>query len=58
MASISCVFKIFIKRAVTFIKGVITFINKGNSAVKKLFKAAKARVADNIKRVNGRNLKQ
>ena len=34
------------------------FIGKGGLAIKKLFKAAKARVADNIKGVNRRDLKR
>ena len=40
---ISCVFKIF--------------IDKGGLTIIKLFKVAKARVVDNIKRVNKYNLK-
>ena len=43
LASVSCVFK--------------AFINKRGLATVKLFKAAKAGVADNIKRVNEYNLK-
>ena len=34
------------------------FINKGGLAIIKLFKAAEAGVVDNIKKVNGYNLKQ
>ena len=44
LVSISCVFK--------------AFIGKGGLAIKRSFKAAKARVADNIKGVNRRDLKQ
>ena len=33
------------------------FINKGGLVIKKLFKVAEARVADNIKKINGYNLK-
>ena len=43
LASVSYIFKIF--------------IDKGGLAIIKLFKAAKARVVDNIKRVNRYNLK-
>ena len=41
-----------------FIKGAVIFINKRGLAIKRLFKAAKARVIDNIKKVNRHNLKQ
>ena len=51
LASVSYIFRAFIGGAVTFIKGVMTFINKavifigkGNSAIKGLFKIAKAKV--------------
>ena len=44
LVSVSCVFK--------------AFISKGGLAVVKLFKAAEAGVADNIKGVNRHNLKQ
>ena len=44
MASVSCVFK--------------AFIGEGGLAIVKLFKVAKAKVADNIKGVDGRDLKQ
>ena len=49
---------IFIKGAVTFIKRAVTFISKGGSAIGRSFKTAKARVVDNIKGVNRRDLKQ
>ena len=58
LASISYIFKVFIKRAITFIKGAVIFISKGGLAIGRLFKATKARVIDNIKGVNGYNLKQ
>ena len=48
---------IFISRAVTFIGKAVAFIDKGSSAIKRLFKIAKARVADDIK-VNKYNLRQ
>ena len=57
LASISYIFKtfikgaiIFIKTAVTFIRGAVTFIGKESSAIKGSFKTAKVRV-------NRRNLK-
>ena len=43
LTSVSYIFKIF--------------IGKGGLAIVKLFKAAEVRVVDNIKRVNGYNLK-
>ena len=43
LASIGCVFKVF--------------IGKGGLAIVRLFKAAKAKVADNIKGVNRYNLR-
>ena len=51
MAFISCIFKVFIK-------GAVIFIGKGGLAIGRLFKAAKAGVADNIKKVNGYDLKR
>jgi hypothetical protein len=52
LASISYIFRVFIK-------GAITFISKGSLFIKgRLFKIAKARVVDNIKGVIRRNLKQ
>ena len=44
LASVSYIFK--------------AFIGKGGSAIVRLFKAAKARIADNIKGVTRRDLKQ
>ena len=47
LASIGCVFRVFIEGAVAFIgkEGAVIFINKGSLAVKgKLFKIAKAKV--------------
>ena len=43
LASVGCIFK--------------AFISKGGLAIIKLFKAAKAKVVDNIKGVNRYNLK-
>ena len=43
LASVSYIFK--------------AFISKGSLAIKKSFKAAKARVVNNIKEVNRRNLR-
>ena len=57
MAFIGYIFKVFINRAVIFIKGAVIFVSKRGSAIERLFKAAKARVADDIKGVNGYNLK-
>jgi hypothetical protein len=52
LASISYIFRVFIK-------GAIIFISKGSLFIKgRLFKIAKARVVDNIKGVNRRNLKR
>jgi len=52
LASIGCVFRVFIE-------GAVTFIGKGSSAVGgRLFKIAKAGVVDDIKGVNGRDLRQ
>ena len=72
LASISCVFRVFIEGAVafigeggavTFIGGAVTsveeaiaFIGVGGSAIGRLFKIARVKV-DNIKRVNKYNLK-
>ena len=42
----------------TFVEGAVTFIGKGSSSIERLFKAAKAGAADDVKGVNGRNLKQ
>ena len=47
----------FIGGAVTFIGRAVTFIGKGSLAIGRLFKTAKARVANDI-RINGRNLRQ
>ena len=48
----------FIKGAIIFIREAVIFINKRSLAVKKgLFKIAKAKVVNNIKGVNGRNLR-
>ena len=43
--------------AVTFVKGAVIFIDKGGLAIIRLFKAAEARVVDNIKGVNKYNLR-
>ena len=56
LASVSYIFKIFIKRAVIFIEGAITFVGKGGLAVGRLFETARVKV-DNIKGVNKHNLK-
>jgi hypothetical protein len=57
LASISYIFKAFIKGTITFI-GAVIFISNGSSAVgERLFKTAKARVINNIKGVNRRNLR-
>ena len=56
LASISCVFKVFVERAVIFIKGAVIFISKGGLAIGRSFKTAKIRV-DDIKKVNKHNLK-
>jgi hypothetical protein len=48
----------FIGRAVMFIGGAVTFIGKESSAIGGLFKAVKARVADDIRGVNSCNLRQ
>ena len=47
----------FIGGAVTFVGRAVIFIGKGSLAIERLFKTAKARVADDI-RINGRNLRQ
>ena len=49
---------IFIKGAVIFIRGAVIFIGEGGSAIGRLFKTAKAKVVDNIKGVNKRDLRQ
>ena len=48
----------FIGGAVTFVEVAVTFIGKGSSSIGRLFKAAKARVVDDVKGVNRRNLRQ
>jgi hypothetical protein len=48
----------FVEGAVTFVGGAIAFIGKGGSAIGRLFKTAKARVADNIRGVNSRDLRR
>jgi hypothetical protein len=78
LASISCIFRVFIEGAAMFIegaiegavegaveeavegviKGAVTFIGEGGSAIGRLFKVAGARVVNNIKGVNRRNLRQ
>jgi hypothetical protein len=51
LASIGYIFRIFIE-------GAVIFIGKGSLAIGgRLFKIAKARVVDDIKGVNGRNLR-
>ena len=45
---------IFIDGAITFIGGAVIFIGKGSLAIGRLFKIARARVANNIKGVNRR----
>ena len=51
LASVSCVFGIFIE-------GFLIFIDKGSLSISGLFKVAKTKIVDNIKGVNGRNSKQ
>jgi hypothetical protein len=58
LASISYIFKAFIEVAVTFLEGAVIFINKGSLAAGRLFKAVKAGVVDDIKGVNGYNLRR
>jgi hypothetical protein len=73
LASIGCVFRVFIEGvvtfiggavtfiggAVTFIGGAVTFVYKGSLAIGgRLFKTAKARVASDIKGVDRRNLRR
>ena len=41
-----------------FIEGAMAFIGKGSLSIGGLFKAAKAKVADDIKGVNRRDLRQ
>ena len=56
LASIGCVFKVFVEGAVTFIEGAVTFIGEGGSAIGGSFKTAGVRV-DNV-RVNKRDLRR
>ena len=66
LVSVGCVFGafvegavIFIGGAVTFVGGAVTFIGKGSLAVgERLFETAEARVVDDIKGVNGRDLRR
>jgi hypothetical protein len=51
LASVGYVFR-------AFIEGAVAFMGEGSLSIKGLFKAAKARVADNIKRVNGCDLRR
>jgi len=52
LASIGCVFRVFVE-------GAVTFIGKGSLAIGgRLFKIAKAGVVDDIKGVNGRDLRR
>ena len=47
LASVSCIFRVFIERAMAFVskRGAVIFVNKGSLAVRrKLFKTAKAGV--------------
>ena len=48
----------FIKGTVTFIEGAATFVGEGGLVIERLFKVAKARVADDIKGVNRRDLRR
>jgi hypothetical protein len=48
----------FVDGAVTFVGGAVTFVDKESSAVGGSFKAVEARVADDIKGVNGRDLRR
>jgi hypothetical protein len=47
----------FIGGAVTFVGGAVTFVGKESSAIGGLFKAVKARVADDIRGVDSYNLR-
>ena len=47
---------LFVGGAVTSVEEAVTFIGKGGSAIKRLFKTAKIRV-DDIKKVNKYNLR-
>ena len=58
LASISYIFKIFIKGAVIFIGGALIFVGKKSLAIGELFKIAEAKVVDNITGVNRCDLKQ
>ena len=51
LAFISYVFRVFIK-------GFIMFIGEGSSSIERLFKIAEAKVVDDVKGVNRRNLRQ
>jgi len=75
LASVGCIFRVFIEGAATFIEGAIEgavegaveeavegvvegavmFIGEGGLAIGRLFEAAGAGVANDIKGVNGRN---
>ena len=57
LASVGCVFGAFVEGAVMFIGGAVTFIGKGGLAGGRSFKTVRARVANNIKGVNGRDLR-
>jgi hypothetical protein len=48
----------FVGGAITFVGGAVTFVGKESSAIGGLFKAVKARVADDIRGVDGRDLRQ
>jgi hypothetical protein len=72
LASVSYIFRVFIGGAVTFVggavtfvggavtfvEGAVTFVGKESSAIGGLFKAVKARVADDIRGVDGRDLRR
>jgi len=59
LISISYIFGAFVEGAVIFIGGAIIFIGKRSLAVRgRLFKAARVRVVNIIKGVNGCNLRQ
>jgi hypothetical protein len=51
LVSVGCVYK-------AFIEGAVAFIDKGSLFIGGLSKAAKAGVADDIKGINGRDLRQ
>ena len=44
LASVSCIFRVFIGGAMMFVKGAIIFIGKGSLAIRGPFKTAEARV--------------